>query len=276
MRWYTSVLGLILLAQAAQGGAPDGRPGWRQTSEGEWVNDRTHERYVPGTLPPPVPALGPQTYAASFASDTEGWASIGGQAPGSPDGSTIEASAWTPNGYAGGGFVSRGPWWLDTNQGRSDQGAGLHLVAYLWSRALLPGVHYHRIDFRDAELTFWLRGQGIELAGSHLVVWVQARGKDKAANWALTSQPLDRELLAGDWQPVRRTLVADPAQWTCLDALNARPDMYACAPLEAVLGDVNADWGLLLYPVPGVGAILPSGAIELDELRLQYRLTPRD
>src|SRR5688572_2795194 len=122
MRWYASLLGLLLLAQVGQCNAPpDGRPGWRWTSDGVWLNDWTGEVYPSSPLPP-VPALGPQTYVASFATDTEGWVSIGGQGPGAPDGSTTEAGAWVPDGYAGGGFVSRGPWWLDTNQGRSDQG----------------------------------------------------------------------------------------------------------------------------------------------------------
>ena len=68
----------------------------------------------------------------------------------------------------------------------------------------------------------------------------------------MTGQPLDAAVLAADWTPVVRRF-DDESAWTCLDALGMRPDVYTCAPLDAVLGDSNADWGLLLYPIPTPG-----------------------
>jgi hypothetical protein len=259
--------GMVLAQVVNPDTPPDPRPGWRWTSDGVWLNDWTQEKF-PGDALPPRPAPGPYVYSASFDDGPDEWASLGYGA--------VQRHEWTPAGKAGGAFVSTGPWWLDTNQGTSEMGSGLHMVAYLYTRDMLPGIHYHRVDLRGALLTLWLHGEDVALEGSHLVVWVQAKVGDRASNWALTGQPLDAEVLAGDWTPVERRF-DDESAWTCLDALGMRPDVYACAPLDTVLGDGNADWGLLLYPIPTPGAPprLPRGQIKLDEVRLEYQLTPR-
>lgn len=248
---------------------PDGRPGWRWTSDGVWLNDWTGEVY-PGSSLPTAPEPGPHVYTAGFVTGPEAWESTGYGA--------VTRQEWTADGRAhGGAFLSTGPWWLDTNQGTTDMGGGLHMVAYVRTRDMLPGIHYHRVDFREAMLTLWLRGEDVALEGSHLVLWVQAGVGARASNWALTSAPLDDALLTGQWEPVVRKLSGGEDAWTCLDQLHMRPDVYECAPLDTVLGDVNADWGLLLYPIPTPGAPprLPQGKIMLDELQLQYQLSPR-
>src|SRR3954465_14046651 len=117
-------------------------------------------------------------------------------------------------------------------------GAGRRLCASRRTANMLPGIHYHRVDFREAVLSLWLRGDAVALEGSHLVVWVQAKVGDRESNWALTGQPLDAAVLAADWTPVVRRF-DDESAWTCLDALGMRPDTYTCAPLETVLGDSN-------------------------------------
>lgn len=177
-------------------------------------------------------------------------------------------------------FIRSGrPWWPDPNHDiRADGTLGVNLVAYLYSRDLLPNVHDREIDLRHARLEFRIRGNGLALGGAELVFWVQARPKGfkHFVNLALTGRPITPEAASGDWTGV--VLELDPdAEWTCLGAGPLRHETYGCATPGEVLSDVNRDFGFILYPVPLDKSAdrAPRGSISLDDILLTYRLNAR-
>lgn len=243
------------------------------TSEGSWYNDLSRETFAPGQHLPSLPEPGEVEYVEAFTQGSMGWRSIQWR-----DGASDADTEWNSDGYV----RIAGPWWPDTNQDRGADGQRvLNVVAYLLSSRLKPHVHFHQIDFRNAVVTIRLRGEGVVLRGANLVFWVQAKpvGGTHAVNFALTGQPLGEAIGREGWTTVKLTLDRQ-GDWTCLGAHPNLEDRYGCAPIEDVLADVNADFGLLFYPVrvsPGVTDVgeWPAGTILIDEIRIRYRLTPR-
>jgi hypothetical protein len=156
----------------------------------------------------------------------------------------------------GGAVESWGPWWVDYNH--APPGAGyLQLLMCLNTRGPF-GEHLrevgganrfveggHPLDFRDARVTVRLRGE-FEPAGAPVCVLVQGSHEGRVTGWVLAERPLrvEREYTE---QPI--VLSPDPALWRCLGARRGREDMYGTAPLEAILGCVNVNLWLVLFPV---------------------------
>jgi hypothetical protein len=191
-------------------------------------------------------------------------------------------------------MVSRSPWFVDSNH--APPGAGyLHLLAFLLTNPNDIPAHgrpnrftdgeFSR-DLRNARLTVRIRGQ-VEWRGAQLVLLAQSRLPSTTANYVLTAQPFQ---VAQEWTDQTVTLSTDPDQWTCLGARWDLLDYYGCGDIADVLSDVNVDLIFVLFPLqivpitPGTythttrphlqydldWAVLPSGTIEFDTIRIDY------
>lgn len=237
------------------GTAPSPSPGWRMTSIGVWWNDLAGDIAVPGDPCPALPQVGPVLAKFAFEGSSEGFRSLVARDGNAVDGLQLLA----------GGFVSStGPWWFDTNHDIfMDRQNGLHLVAFQEIRNLQPNVHARKVRLEHVAMR--VRGAA-DLGREQLVWWMQTRplGSSQFVNVALTGHPIS---LAPDWQWVFLDL-SDPGAWTCLGANPQKAYMYGCAPMEAVLDDVNRNFGLILYPTSGA----VTGTIEVDDVRIRYSL----
>jgi hypothetical protein len=103
--------------------------------------------------------------------------------------------------------------------------------------SILPLIFYRRwvnadaIDLRDAELSVYLRGDGLELYGAECYFWIQGHTR-----WHLKGSPLN--ISEGKWadQPNRFRLSNDESQWYWSWAgLPAQPK-----PLDFALSNVSS------------------------------------
>ena len=60
------------------------------------------------------------------------------------------------------------------------------------------------------------------------------------------------------WSAQTVQAVPDESQWTCLGSRHDRTDSYGRTPLQTVLGDVNGDILLVLFPLE----IVPMGPFD--------------
>ena len=91
----------------------------------------------------------------------------------------------------------------------------------------------------------------------------------RVGNQVRPTKPLDRYLTDGQWHTVTLDLANDPSQWTCLGSAESRRDTYGCAPLDAMLGNVDDDLGFLMLPVDP--ARLPEGIVDFDDFVVTYK-----
>lgn len=173
----------------------------------------------------------------------------------------------------GPGYVlSRSPWWIDYNH--APPGAGYMHLLFLLLTTGRAGEHHREVagenrfirgrfgtNFAGAELTFRLKGE-LQAAGARLHLLVQGLHNDLCTGWILTGQSLN---VTPDWSEQTLTAVTDPAAWTCLGSRHDRTDFYGHTPLETVLGDVNANILLVLFPLD----VAPMGPIPGDPDRLR-------
>ena len=194
--------------------------------------------------------------------------------------------------------TTRSPWWIDYNH--APPGAGyLHMLLGLnttgpQGEAVREAADANRYiegrfstDLRDAAFTLALRGELLD-RGADMVLLVQGTVDGITSGWALTGQPFHvRPELTR--QTVR--LAPDEGQWTALGSRRGREDMYGVKPLERVLGDVNTNLLLIMFPltVEPMGPLdgdphllrperdypvwrraLPEGYIVIDEVELAF------
>jgi hypothetical protein len=116
-------------------------------------------------------------------------------------------------------------------------------------------------DFTSAKLSFRLKGE-LEDRGAQLVLLVQGTLDGLTSGWILNARPLE---VTSEWS--EQTIVADPdpALWTCLGARHDRGKTYGEIELSSILGDVNADIILALFPLE----IVPMGPLTGDPHRLR-------
>ncbi len=112
------------------------------------------------------------------------------------------------------------------------------------------------VDLRNAEVSVYLRGDGLELTGAKALFWVVSRG----TSWHLDSHPI--EIGDGVWpsQPDRFKLADDESLWHrtwASDPSNARS-----------VSDVLADCTSYAIQLSGFTA-LPTGRISMDELEIK-------
>lgn len=194
--------------------------------------------------------------------------------------------------------ISRSPWWIDYNH--APPGAGyMHLLFMLLTRGS-PGEHQREVsgenrfiagrfgtDFTDARLTFRLKGELIA-HDTRLLLLCQGVHQGICTGWLLTGQPVT---VTPDWSEQTITAGGNESDWTCLGSRHDRRDYYGRTPLQTVLGDVNADILLVLFPLdiapmgplrgdphllrpekdyPVWRSRLPEGYVMLDEVRIEF------
>ncbi|MFN0053395.1 MAG: hypothetical protein ACKV0T_14525 [Planctomycetales bacterium] len=168
--------------------------------------------------------------------------------------------------------ISRSPWWIDYNH--APPGAGyLHLLFMLLTSGS-PGEYQREVsgdnrfiasgfgtDFTNATMSLCLKGELLDRQ-AQLVLLCQGVHKGICTGWLLTGQPIT---VTPDWSMQKLALEPDPSAWTCLGSRHDRADYYGRTPLETVLGDVNADILLVLYPLD----VAPMGPLEGDPHHLR-------
>jgi len=187
---------------------------------------------------------------------------------------------WSAAGGRNGGFVSSSsPWYFDSNHGE-----------FMWFYMPLVGPAAdawapYRKDFRGATVRMTLRGQNMDLQGTRLYLWIQGnRGPhyreiynpgDPLVCWALTSQPIETELLDGRWHDVTVTLDNDETRWSQMGLLNRglprkivveQSLTFATGFLDHLLNAQHHNIGFLLGGVDPHDP--PSGRIDVDEISI--------
>ncbi|MGE0608342.1 MAG: hypothetical protein AB7O62_14700 [Pirellulales bacterium] len=200
-------------------------------------------------------------YVETFDSGTGGWFGFHDNTRGSK-----------PLEVRDGCAVSRSPWWIDYNH--APPGAGyMHLLYLLLTRGA-PSEHQREVagenrfiagrfptDFRQARLTVRLKGE-LHERGTKLYLLCQAIQRGICSGWLLTGQPLE---VTPDFTEQTVHCTPDESQWTCLGSRHDRADFYGRLPLQEVLGDVNANILLVLFPLD----IQPMGPIAADRHQLR-------
>jgi len=150
----------------------------------------------------------------------------------------------------------QGPWWVDYNH--APPGGGyLQLLMCLVTRGA-PGESTrdaagenrfvkgnYPTDFTNAKITMRLRGE-LEAAGTHLSVLLQGSVDGICSGWVLSGQPFT---VTPEWSEQTVQCVPDPSQWTSLGSRHDRTDTYGEKPLLSVLGNVNVNIHILMFPV---------------------------
>jgi hypothetical protein len=150
----------------------------------------------------------------------------------------------------------QGPWWVDYNH--APPGGGyLQLLMCLVTRGA-PGESTREAagdnrfvkagcptDFTNAKITLRSRGE-IEAAGTRLSVLLQGSVDGICSGWVLTGQTFD---ITPDWSEQTVTCVPDLTQWTSLGSRHDRTDTYGEKPLATVLGNVNVNMHIIMFPV---------------------------
>jgi hypothetical protein len=138
-------------------------------------------------------------------------------------------------------------------------------------------------DFRDARVSFYMRGSNFAPHGSELIFWIQSdldvsKANDpvlwRKANWGFTGNPLTDHVASGVWEKVSYQLRNDTNAWSYAGRSIAQArDNYVYWSLDDALGHVNSDFIHVLMLIRPGAAAQPSGAIDYDEFDLVYRNT---
>lgn len=194
--------------------------------------------------------------------------------------------------------ISRSPWWIDYNH--APPGAGYMNLLFSVLTGGRPGEYHREVsgenrfvagefgtDFTNAEITLRLKGELIA-RDTKLHLLCQGVHDGLCTGWLLTGQSFD---VTPEWSEQTITAVPDESQWTCLGSRHDRTDAYGRSALRTVLGDVNSNILLVLFPLqidpmgpldgdphllrpekdyPVWRSSLPEGYVELDEVRITF------
>jgi hypothetical protein len=238
-----------------------------------WFEFGPTTAYGKQTPPEPLPPRRAAFYHESWDHGPAGW--MGGMS-----GKDLVHHA---SGGAAGGFMRFSePSGDDPNH--VDGIGTLHLTSYFY-----PATHPSETglqgwlgggdpDFRDAQVTIWVRGVDFVPNGAELVWWTQSDNDVakqltpdwRRANWAYTGFLLTDALRSGEWERVTYRLTNDSHAWTYggHNVAQNRPN-YAYDSINHSLGRVSCDFFHLLAFVNPQQR--PTGAIDLDEFTLAYR-----
>ena len=162
-------------------------------------------------------------------------------------------TTWQPRG----GVKDSGYIWCDETRWSADTPENpVSILAFITYVNWTGG---ERMDLRDAEVSFYLRGDGLQLHGAKAYFWVLNPGN----RWHMTSQPL--AISEDRWadQPNRIVLRNDESLWH--QSWAGDPPSKP-RPLDAVLADVES-YGISLV---GFGQE-PQGKLSLDEFAIRLR-----
>ena len=150
----------------------------------------------------------------------------------------------------------QGPWWVDYNH--APPGGGyLQLLMCLAThgpsgesvrdaagpnRFIADG---YPTDFTNARITLRTRGE-LEAAGTNLHLLIQGSRDGICSGWVLSGQSF---AIGTEWTDTTVTAKPDPAQWTSIGSRHDRTDTYGEKPLLDILGRVDINIHLIMFPV---------------------------
>lgn len=162
----------------------------------------------------------------SFAKGPEGWCSYDYHASMVSGGHNVFIlTTWQGNG----GPDNRGFVWTDHTRWSADTPEKpLSILPLLFYRSW---INEDPIDLRDAEVSVYLRGDGLQLDGAQCFFWVHGAG----GRWHLTSQPLP--ISEADWspEPLRFALPNTESSWH-----HSWPRDHRSPPLAQILGATHS------------------------------------
>ena len=188
----------------------------------------------------------------SFDHDAELWHVYDYAACGAAGHDVYRAPAWEPRGGvwdSGHIRADDAQWSIDTPE---DPESVLALLT--WRQWYYRGP----LDLRGAELSVFLRGDGLDLKGGRCLFWVMSRSL--STRWHCTAHPMS--IAAGSWapEPERLRLVADPSRWHRSWTVPGRPIPRVDDGLAAVDS----------YGFSFVGfSAKPTGRFAMDEFELR-------
>ena len=159
-------------------------------------------------------------------------------------------AAWSPTGGVGDSghiWTNQAAWSADTPEDP------ISVFAFTLRRRWVGEESY---DILDADVSLYLRGDGLTLHGARAYFWVNGGG----ATWHLDSHPL--EIGDGEWpsEPNRFKLEADESLWH----QTWTPDPSKVLGIEAALTDCSS----IAVQLCGFTS-LPAGKIAMDELEIK-------
>lgn len=150
----------------------------------------------------------------------------------------------------------QGPWWVDYNHAPPGGGYLQLLMAMVThgptteavrevaGRNRFTGGNYPT-DFTNARITLRTRGE-LETAGTKLSLLIQGSVDGITSGWVLSG---DTFAVNTDWTETTVTAKPDPALWTSIGSRHDRTDTYGEKPLLKVLGNVNVNIHVIMFPV---------------------------
>lgn len=170
------------------------------------------------------------------------------------------------------------PWYFDDNHGEF---AWLYLACTARSERLgIVGK-----DLRDGDVKIRIRGNGLDLKGASLLVYIQGLGGSLSHYtskvfycWALSSRPENNELLDDKWHDISIKLVNDERKWSSMGLINGglarkvKVTQSLCASegsLEPILGGAHYGIGFLLCYIDPVDQ--PTGRIDFAKIGITGR-----
>jgi hypothetical protein len=202
-----------------------------------------------------IEAWNPSVLLNSFNSDREGWQAYdynGGIAGG---GNVFYPLNWVPSG----GVNNSGHVWADDSQWRIDTPENPNsILAFIIYRSWIKAP---ALDLRDAEVSVFLRGDGLDLKGGQCYFW--ALDHEIGTRWHYTAQPLT--VTQGKWgKPLEFRLKNQESRWHRSWARTpSRP-----ASLDEVLRSCDSYGFSFLNFSEEV-----TGRLSMDELRISLRST---
>jgi hypothetical protein len=136
-------------------------------------------------------------------------------------------------------------------------------------------------------MTLTLRGE-LPPRGAEALLPCQGRVNGITVGWLCTGQPIR---VGEKWSQETIHLAPDPKLWTAMGSRHDRTGTYGTGPLERVLGDVNGNILLVLFPLdvapmrpidgdrhvlrpqndyPVWRSRLPDGYVSFDEIRIEF------
>lgn len=150
----------------------------------------------------------------------------------------------------------QGPWWVDYNH--APPGGGyLQLLMCLVTRGAAgeqtrEAAGENRFvtgdyptDFTNARMTLRLRGE-LEAAGTRLSLLLQGSVDGIISGWVLTGQTF---AVTPDWSEQSVVCMPDQSKWISLASRHDRTDTYGEKPFRSILGNVNVNIHLVMFPV---------------------------
>ncbi len=150
----------------------------------------------------------------------------------------------------------QGPWWVDYNHAPPGGGYLQLLMAMVTHGPTTEAVREvagrnrftagrYPTDFTNARITLRTRGE-LEAAGTKLSLLIQGSVDGITSGWVLSG---DTFAVNSDWTETTVTAKPEASLWTSIGSRHDRTDTYGEKPLLQVLGNVNVNIHIIMFPV---------------------------